>query len=1020
MPVFLITDIEGSTKKWEQYPETMKKALQRHDEIINTAVSQHGGVIIKHTGDGVFAVFEKGDPLSCAIEIQKKMDQENWTDVGVLRIRMGLHAGYAEKVGNDYFGPAVNKTARVMAAAWGGQIVLTPDVTNVSALPAKAQLKNLGMHMLKDLGEPQQILQLDHGDLSQHDFPELRSLSAHPHNLPQQSTPFFGREEELDKICELLTDPAKRLISIVGPGGMGKTRLVLQAAAEQIERFSNGVFFVPLAPLTTIPALISAIASATRFSFYSREDEKIQLLNFLREKEILLILDNFEHVMEGTELVGQILAGAPRVKIITTSRELLNLRGEWIVNLSGMPVPESGQQNIETYSLVQLFVYNAQRVQHSYRLTDEDSAYVARICQLVGGLPLGIELAAAWIRCLSVKEILQEIEKNMDFLATSQRDMPERHRSLRAIFDYSWNLLTEQERDTLMRLSIFQRDFTRAAAEKIAGTSLGTLASLVDKSLLRKTEKGRYELLKTIRNYTLERLTEQSEELTRMNSAHCEYYLGSVAQMNKSVYGDITVLQEQAIALDIENIRAAWKWGVDHDKVDLVGDAIPNLFIFYRKQGFHKEGLEAVLYAAEKLIRHQGTQMYGRLLREQGALMINTTNINAATPVLEKSLHIFRALKIPQEIARTLIDLGDAFRYTGRIEEARKCYGESMDFCRELNDTFGTATGLERMAFIYEALGEYLKAIQLASQSLSLWQSMKNEYGIAMALNILGMTTHGAGDYEGAKRYYLESLDVSRRLNNKMGIGRAMNNVANVFALQGDYEQAIKYYEECLMLFRDMGNVRGVAAALGNIGIIETYHANFDKARSVFEEALAIEKSIGYKSGICSGIANLAAIAEKTGDLERARELQEESLKMAREINDVWLVETGLNSMAMISMKQGDLRQAKAYVGEALEMVYKKDHKQLIYDTLMTVARIMQQEGRTADVMELCLQVSSGPVFNIETKKEAQKMIDEVITKGMDKAAFEKAKADATGKSLDVVVGKILNECKKAASNQSA
>ncbi len=1016
MPVFLITDIEGSTKKWEQYPETMKKALQRHDEIINTTVKQHGGIIVKHTGDGVFAVFEKGDPLSCVIEIQKKIDHENWADVGTLRIRMGLHAGYVEKVGNDYFGPAVNKTARVMATAWGGQIVLTPDVTNVTALPAQAQLKNLGMHMLKDLGEPQQIFQLDHGDLSQHDFPELRSLSAHPHNLPQQSTPFFGREEELDKIYELLTNPAKRLISIVGPGGMGKTRLVLQAAADQIERFSNGVFFVPLAPLTTIPALISAIASAVKFSFYSHEDEKVQLMNFLREKEMLLVLDNFEHVMEGTELVGQILTGAPRVKIITTSRELLNVRGEWMVNLSGMPVPESGMPNIETYSLVQLFIYNAQRVQHSFRLTEEDSAYVARICQLVGGLPLGIELAAAWIRCLSVKEILQEIEKNMDFLATSQRDMPERHRSLRAIFDYSWNLLTEQERSTLMRLSIFQRDFTRAAAEKIASASLGTLASLVDKSLLRKTEKGRYELLKTIRNYTLERLTEQSEELTRMNSAHCEYYLGAVGLMNRSVHGDLTVPQEQAIAMDIENIRAAWKWGVDHAKEELLCDSIPNLFNYYRKQGFHKEGIETVLYAVEKLVQHQGTRMYGRLLREQGALMMHTSNMNAASLVLEKSLQIFRSLKIPLEIARTLIELGDAVRYTGRIEEARKCYEESLNFCRELNDTFGTASGLDRMAYICESLGEYEKATQLATQALSLWQSLKSEYGIAMTLNVLGMTAHGAGDYETAKRHYLESLDVSRRLNNKMGIGRAMNNVANVVALQGDYDKAKKYYEECLVLFRDMGNIRGVAAALGNIGIIEMYHANYDKAHAVFEEALNIEKKIGYKSGIAAGIANLAAVAERTNDLERARELQEESLKMAREIGDAWLIETGLGAMAVISMKQGNLRKAKACIGEALDIAYNKNHKQLIYDTLMTMARIMQIEGRAADALELSVQVNNGPVFNIETKKEAQKVIDEITAKDIDKPAFEKAKTDAAGKSLDAVVGRVLNECKKADS----
>jgi hypothetical protein len=370
MTIFLFTDIEGSTQKWEKLRDEMSKVLSRHDTIMREEIEKY---IIKHTGDGVFAIFEEGDPLGCALEIQKRCAGEDWGKIGELRIRIGLHAGTAEKRGKDYFGPVINRTARVMGTAWGGQIVLTPEVRQSAKLPEGAVVQDLGAHLLKDLCEPQQLLGLVHPDMSIREFPPLHSLSSHHHNLPVQATPFLGREEELGKITELLRSPSCRLVTLIGPGGIGKTRLAIQAAAEEIERFSHGVYFIPLDPLSSAEFLVSAIAEALKFSFYSKEDEKVQLLNYLREKELLLILDNFEHLVAGAGIISEVLNVASGVKIMVTSRELLNLRGEWIVQVGGMEVPEGERIDVEGYSAVQLFLHTAQRIRTGVEFTDESA-----------------------------------------------------------------------------------------------------------------------------------------------------------------------------------------------------------------------------------------------------------------------------------------------------------------------------------------------------------------------------------------------------------------------------------------------------------------------------------------------------------------------------------------------------------------------------------------------------------------------------------------------------------------------
>ncbi|MGB9724492.1 MAG: ATP-binding protein, partial [Chloroflexia bacterium] len=404
MYVFLFTDIEDSTRLWEKYPTQMDRILARHDAILEREISHHGGRIIKHTGDGIFAVFERGRPLHCALEIQKALAREDWGEVRELRIRIALHAGEALCRGEDYFGPTVNRTARLLSSGWGGQVLFTPEVLRVAPLPEDASVHDLGFHFFKDLGEPQQIYELEHPELPRRDFPPLRSLSAHPHNLPVQPTPFVGREKELAQVLSLLDYPHCRLLTLVGPGGVGKTRLALQAAAEKVENFSHGVYFVPLAALASPEFLVSAIADALRFSFYGPEEPQTQLASYLREKRMLLVLDNFEHLLAGAGRVAELLQAAPEVKVMATSREALRLHGEWVFPLGGLERPAEEEEEVERYAAVQLFLQGARRARPDFLLSAEDRPAVVRICRLVEGLPLGIELASSWVRVLSCGE----------------------------------------------------------------------------------------------------------------------------------------------------------------------------------------------------------------------------------------------------------------------------------------------------------------------------------------------------------------------------------------------------------------------------------------------------------------------------------------------------------------------------------------------------------------------------------------------------------------------------------------
>ncbi|MCB8943387.1 MAG: AAA family ATPase [Ardenticatenaceae bacterium] len=501
-----------------------------------------------------------------------------------------------------------------------------------------------------------------------------------PHNLPAPGNPFVGREAELARLDGLLGDETCRLLTLIGPGGMGKTRLALQVAQVQLGagRFGDGVFFVPLTAVTSTDHLISAIAQAVNFSFAGREPAETQLLNYLREKRLLLVLDNFEQLVAAAGWLAELLAAAAWVKLVVTSRVQLNLYEEWRFDVQSLTLPQADEGDWQAAGSVQLFYQRARRSRVDFDLDGEKTA-VIRICHLVAGMPLGVELAAAWVRTLPCVEIAEEIARNLDFLATAVQDVPERHRSLRATFNYSWQLLSPVEQAVLQKLTVFRGGFTRAAAEAVADASLRSLSLLVDKSFVQREGNGRYQIHETLQQFAAEAM--EAGEKTAVQQAHARYFAHRLhLTPNDSFNGS----QMAAIQADWDNYRAAWQWLVTHKERALLNQMLEGFYRFYMTRGWHQEGFNQLGWAVTQWQDDPTAEgLVGRLLTRQGQCgQLVMADLTIATDCFKRGLAIARRLEDGAEIALALSGLGFMGLMQSRYGQAVARLQESIAICR--------------------------------------------------------------------------------------------------------------------------------------------------------------------------------------------------------------------------------------------------------------------------------------------------------------------------------------------------
>ncbi len=901
MLIFLFTDIEGSTELWTRYPHAMEAALAQHDTLLKGLITQHGGQVIKHTGDGLFVVFEGGEPLACAIAMQRALAQQDWGETGALRVRIALHTGVARKREADYFGLEVSRTARLLSAGWGGQILLSCELARAVALPAGATLYDLGNHLLKDLGEPQHIYQLQHVDLPAQQFPPLRTLTIHSHNLPAQSTPFIGRVQELREIATRLAEPTCRLLTLVGPGGMGKTRLALQAGAELVANFTHGVYFVPLAALTSSEFLIPAIADALHISFYHRDTLQTQLFNYLQEKQLLLILDNFEHIIAGAPLVAELRARAPGLKVLVTSRERLNVQGETLLSVAGLALPTVMPMAGELSEAEELFLQHAQRIDPALDLTAQRAA-MARVCARLLGMPLALELAASWLRLLTCAEIEAELEHSFELLSSTMRDTPERHRSLRAVFEYSWQLLSEPEKRAAQMLAVFQGDFRREAALVVLRPSdapastvelLSLLAALVDKSLLQRRADGRYAMHTLLHQYTLEKLHAEPVLAEQVRRRHSDYYSAFLQQCQPELEGSQQLAALTAMAEGFEDVRAMWHWAAQQRDVSLLGSSLHSLALFMTMRGRFQEGIalfEVALAVLDALSTPEAAQLHGWLLAYRADFVSFCDEYERARELAEAALAVNQQLAALQAVAFTLTTLGRIAQQQNDYPRATVYYQQALEHNITAGNQSRQAQVLDQLGVLAWTQGNYTEARGYYERSLALYRAAENLYGIARVLDHLGVLARDTGDVETARDYLQQSHASLETLDARMLLAYTANHLAGVLAVLGDLPAAEPYFKQCIAIGKDLGERRTVAYALYDWGQMLGVQGDQETAQTMLEEALGVFETLGDQFGELIARVGLGELALEYEDLELARTYLLSAGRLEATLQNLWLL----------------------------------------------------------------------------------------------------------------------------------
>jgi len=778
-------------------------------------------------------------------------------------------------------------------------------------------------------------------------FQELFKFEeAVPSNIPSEPTAFVGRKRELDRIVRDLQRDDCSLLTLSGPGGVGKTRLAIQVAlrieSQHRARFPDGVFFVSLDAVDSRSAMLSAIAESIHFDFYRPPWPERQLIDYLREKTCLLILDNFEHLIDqgGTEFLLEILQQAGNVKLLVTSRARLNVQPEWVFQVEGMRYPAEGVEPAgEQHDAVQLFAASARRSRSNFTVADQNLRWIRQICRLVEGHPLAIELAAAWVKVLSCQEIAAEIERNLDVLSTTYRHVSRRQQSIRAVLDQSTRMLHPETSRILSNLGVFPGSFTRQAARIIAGADLRSLSELVDKSLLKRNPAGRYALHALIRRYARQELDTHPRRKRRLQDLHSRYFLDFLQERSVVLKGNEQPAALDDISEEFENIRQAWQWALENGMLPEMDAALESLCIFFDVRGRFQEGIllfdeAAACYA--RFPENSGEKtVLAKIQARLGALRLGLGRLDEAAELLQNSLEVFRARRMPLEMANCL-------NYMGVLRASRGRFGEATHFCLE---------------------------------SLSIYRQENDQYGVARVLNNLGGFARAQGDFAHAQEYYRQSLALHRQIENLRGVAGVLNNLGNVALDLGDPETAQRFYRESLEQKERLGDRRGTAFTLNNLGYLAYSAGDYEDASEFYRRSLAIFEELGDRGGISLIYNNLATLHSSRGAYGQARDLYRQSLHLKRKIRDRWGIAYTLNKLGDLALEQKNMEEARIHLREALETAVAIRAGSLVSAILVTVGVFLANTGNIERALTHLIAASGHPATDQETRDRAGQLL---------------------------------------------
>ncbi len=838
---FLFTDVEGSTRLWEEAPDTMMDALRQHDAVIEDAATQHDGVPVRPRGEGDsrFVVFRgASDAVAAAAAMQRGLTEIDWETPRPLRVRASLHTGDADLQLGDYYGSAVNRAARLRGIAHGGQTLMsgtTWELVQDGDLPDGVTIRDMGEHRLKDLTRPEQVYQLDVDGLET-GFPPLTSLDAVANNLPVQLTDFIGRQAELAEAKRLLG--TTRLLTILAPGGTGKSRLAIQAAADLTADYPDGVFFISLAEIGSSDDIVQTVAESLGVALSTDENVQTQLLTHLAKKRQLLVFDNMEHLEGSAAIVAEILKAAPDVKIIATSRSKLNLTGETVLAIGGLQTTWEAAEEASQASGVELFIETATRSSPGFVLEADDLDSLAKILELTGGSPLAILLAAAWVDMLPISEIATEIAKSIDFLETEMGDIPDRQRSIRAVFDYSWALLSPEERDTFTALSVFRGGFSREAAEVVGGASLRGLANLANKSLLTPSaKKDRYVIHELLRQYAAAELEKDPDRHQQVLNRHAAYYADRMGEAPSMMADGRQAELLAAIEVDMENVRAAWRHHIATGDAAGARRFIMGLFVVYEVRGWYQAALT---------------------LFDEALAALPDDPVDEETRVLRALASVMNGWSL------TLLT---------QPEAGMAAAAPAADYLSDASEPNDLWVSVQCVAIAHAYLGQAEEMAARLDAAIARFESAEDPFWGSSLMNWRAFASLLAGDIDGAATYAGGAMaDIPSE-------GEYWVTVWNLWllALVATYrerpEDAIDLYTRQVARCREVSYVRGTVVSMEGLGEANVAAGKLDAAETAFIEGMASAERMGMVGDVLSMMTKAAGVLALQGRQAEAVEL---------------------------------------------------------------------------------------------------------------------------------------------------